>query len=39
MEIEPMDESQVVSIVRGKINEALNESGGELSETRMENYD
>jgi len=39
MEIEPMDESQVVSIVRGKINDCLNESGGEISETRMENYD
>ena len=39
MEIEPMDESQVVSIVRAKINQALNESGDEISETRMENYD
>ena len=38
-ENEPMDESQVVSIVRGKINDCLNESGGEISETRMENYD
>jgi len=34
-----MTESEIVSILKQKIDRGLNEAGGEISENRLENYD